>query len=606
VIVFTGGCAQWKNRTISNQVNQIYKVENGGLRCLVSDAGTAPMTKPSNLTGFIQYCTQNYPANRYQLILWDHGGGSLTGYGYDEKNRSAGSMNLKGINEALSAAGTTFDFIGFDACLMATLETGLMLEPYADYLIASEETEPGVGWYYTNWLTALSKNTSMPTIELGRQIVDDFVSVCNQRCQGQKTTLSVIDLAELSATVPGKLKGFAASTSQMLQGEQFKTVSDARSSTREFAASSRIDQVDLVHLAYNLGTDEGQALAQSLLGAVKYNKTSSSITNAYGISIYFPYKKTSTVNSAVATYEAIGMDSDYARCIQQFASMEVSGQAISGGAASPLPSLSGAAANSSGQASPDLIYDILNGLLGGDLAGVSGLTGNNSGFLGRSLDVDNAVEYLTDHQLDASQLVWTTTDGVTSLRLSEEQWSLVHDLQLNVFFDDGEGYIDLGLDNVYQFTDDGALLGAFDGTWLAIDQQPVAYYYIDSLYEGDSYTITGRVPVELNGSRANLLVVFDNDHPYGYIAGAQTDYMNGETETIPKNMTQLNEGDEIRFVCDYYGYDGSYQNSYYLGDPMTYTGDHEISNVYIDKDAAMATYLFTDLYQQEYWTPVIP
>ena len=32
----------------------------------------------------------------------------------------------------------------------------MVLEPYADYMIASEETEPGIGWYYTGWLTALS------------------------------------------------------------------------------------------------------------------------------------------------------------------------------------------------------------------------------------------------------------------------------------------------------------------------------------------------------------------------------------------------------------------------------------------------------------------
>ncbi|MBR1781026.1 MAG: peptidase C11 [Oscillospiraceae bacterium] len=607
LIVYTGGCKGWKNNTVSSSVNQIYQIQNGKLRCLVDNDGAKAMTSPSTLSGFIQYCAKNFPASRNELILWDHGGGSLSGYGYDEKYASSGSMNLRGINEALKNGGVSFDFIGFDACLMATLETALMLDDYADYLIASEETEPGVGWYYTDWLTQLSDNPSMPTVELGKSIVDSFVTYCAQKCPGQKTTLSVVDLAELSATTPEKLQQFAAGTSALMQGDQYQTVATARSGAREFASSSQIDQVDLAHLAYNLGTDEGKALADALLGAVKYNRTSSDMTNAYGLSIYFPYQKTSKVDSAVSTYAAIGMDSDYARCIQQFASMETAGQAVSGGAASPFASLfGGGTSSSSGQMGAEAISSLLNSLLGGSLGGVEGLDGSNSGFLGRSLDVEQAAAYLADHQFDASQLVWSQSDGVTQMLLSEEQWSLVHDLELNVFYDDGEGYIDLGLDNVFSFTEAGGLLGEFDGTWLAIDDQPVAYYYTDTVYEGDNYAITGRVPVLLNGERADLLLVFDTDHPEGVIAGARYDYVNGETETVAKSLTELEEGDEIQFVCDYYRYDGTYENSYLLGDTLTYTGDHQISNVYIDADQAVASYLFTDLYCQEYWTPAIP
>ncbi len=143
------------------------------------------MVKPETLASFIRFCGKNFPANRYGLIMWDHGGGSISGYGYDEKNKMAGSMTLTGIKEALAGGGVTFDFVGFDACLMATLENALMLDDYADYLIASEETEPGVGWYYTDWLTKLSQNTSMPTTEIGKNIIDDFVAACAKQCPGQ-------------------------------------------------------------------------------------------------------------------------------------------------------------------------------------------------------------------------------------------------------------------------------------------------------------------------------------------------------------------------------------------------------------------------------------
>lgn len=601
VIVYTGGCKQWKNATVSNSVNEIYKVESGGLRRLEQDKSAPAMTDPATLTGFIQYCMLNYPANRNMLIFWDHGGGSLSGYGYDEKNAGAGSMSLSGINEALAKkaltdTGAVFDFIGFDACLMATLENALMLTKYADYLIASEETEPGVGWYYTNWLTELSKNTSMPTLEIGKNIVDDFVGVCAQKCAGQDTTLSVVDLAELEATVPEKFKDFAVDTLE-LQNSDYKTVSTARGSTREFASSSKIDQVDLVHLASNLATEESKALADTLLSAVKYNKTSSTISNAYGLSIYFPYQKTSKVSSAAATYEAIGMDDEYTECIRQFASMGAAGQTVSGSvssyASNPLASLLGTAASSgSGVAGSDMISQLLMSAL------TSSLTG------GRSLDVERATEYLAENQFDSSQLVWV--GDTPQIKLSEEQWGLVNDVLLNVFYDDGYGYIDLGLDNVFTFTDDGALLGEYDGTWLSIDRQPVAYYHTSTVYDGDDYTISGYVPCLVNGARAELLLVFDTETPYGYIAGYRTVYDETVTETVPKSVDTLESGDMIDFIFDYYGYDGSYQDSYRFGDAWAYHEDALIGDVTIDASRANAVYRFTDVYGQNYWTPQIP
>ena len=124
IIVYTGGCKQWKTGSISSSHNQIYEVSNGQLIQLENNDGDGAMTDPATLTRFIRYCAGNYPANRYELILWDHGGGSVSGYGYDEKNSRSGSMSLAGLDKALSDAGVTFDFIGFDACLMATVENG--------------------------------------------------------------------------------------------------------------------------------------------------------------------------------------------------------------------------------------------------------------------------------------------------------------------------------------------------------------------------------------------------------------------------------------------------------------------------------------------------
>ena len=626
LIVYTGGCSRWNNNIVSSSKNQIYQVKQGGLLQLVDNAGNGSMTNPDTLASFIQFCKKNFPANRNELILWDHGSGSVSGYGYDEKNKASGSMSLAGINKALKAGGVEFDFVGFDACLMATAETGLMLNNYADYMIASEETEPGIGWYYTDWLNALSKNTSAPTTEIGQIIVDSFVNTCAKRTPGQGTTLSVTDLAELSNTVPAKLNAFAQSITKSIQEKDYRTISNARSGTREFARSARIDQVDLAHLAYNVGSKEGKELAEAIRSAVKYNRTSSNMTNAYGLSIYFPYQSIKYVDKATQSYSEIGMDDDYSQAIRAFASLQVSGQAAGGGSTtgSPIPSLFGTllgggsyGGTSSGSyegsspygsgMSDEMISQLLGSFLGGNYSSISGLSSSNAGFLSdRMVSDEETVQYIADNHIDASALYWTENDeGKPVMKMSEQQWGLVHSLDLNLFFDDGEGFIDLGLDNIYSFDEDGNLVADDGKTWLALNGHIVPYYHLDTTEDGDYWSITGRVPAFLNDERVNLIIVFDSDNPKGYVAGASTDYNDEEIEVIAKNLTEIEDGDVIEFICDYYTYDGEYQDSYRMIDPITVKGGLTVSDVTLPDGKVRLTYRLTDIYNQAYWTEAI-
>ena len=602
IIVYTGGCAGWKTSAIDSKTNQIYQIKNGKLITLSDNEGDKSMTDPSTLAGFIKWTAQNYPANRYDLILWDHGGGSVSGFGYDQKH--SGSMTLEGINSALNAGGVKFDFIGFDACLMATAENALMLSKYGDYLIASEETEPGVGWYYTNWLTSLSKNTSMPTVQIGKNICDDFVSVCAQQCRGQKTTLSVVDLAEVQNTVPAALSAFSKSTAQLISEKQYRTVSAARSGCREFSPSSPRDQVDLANLAANMETEEGTALVNAVLGTVKYNKTSDNMTNACGLSIYFPYRSASKISVITDIYRKIGIDDEYTRCIQNFAKMETGGQVAAGGTADPIGTLLGQASQQQPQ-SQDVLLQLLSGLASNAINCVDGIDASNSAFLSdRSLVNESEMsEYILNNSITDNDLVWSSGNKIV---LSEEQWKLIEKVDKNTFVDDGSGFIDLGLDNVYSFDEDGNLVADDSDTWLAVNGRVVAYYHTDTSEEDGNTVITGYIPVMLNGERARLIVVFDNDNAQGSIAGAEIDYEGTDTEVSGKTLTQIQNGDKIDFICDYYSYNGDYQNSYYLGDQLTVDGPLTVSDVTNSGKKMQITYLFTDIYNNKHWTPVLP
>lgn len=626
LLVYTGGCRQWRNSLISSRNNQIYQIQNGNIKCLVNNAGSYAMTDVRSLQSFLNWGKQNFPANRMDLIFWDHGGGSITGYGYDEKYASSGSMTLEGINQALKSANMKFDFIGFDTCLMATAENALMLSKYADYLIASEETEPGIGWYYTNWLSKLSQNPSMATLEIGKNIVDDFTTQCAKTCRGQSTTLSVVDLAELSQTLPSKLKDFSVETGDMIAGGEFKTVANARSSSKEFARSSGIDQIDLIHFAKNLNTSKSKALAQTLLDAVKYNRISSSTSNAYGLSIYFPYNKVSKVDAISKIYNAIGMDKEYTSCMKKFATMGVSGHAVSSGSSSPLGSLLGGSYGTSSQSSSGMSNQAMQQLLGSLLSGGSssgvdisslgnlvslGLNKGNTAFLSESgLDADAVAEYVGENMLSIDDLNWSENkDGEQCISLSEDKWELIHSVDMGMFYDDGEGYIDLGLDNIYDFDDDGNLLPNLERTWLSLNGQIVAYYHTETFeYGNDKYTITGYVPALLNGERVNLILTFDDQNEQGYVAGVSYDYEEGTTEVEGKTLTGLNPGDQLEFLCDYYSYSGDYEESYTLGDGAITINDPKnisIRNVSVGQGKVKVAYRFTDIYGQEYWSPAL-
>jgi len=95
----------------------------------LQDLGVQNMGKPETLRDFIVWGQTAYPADRYILVLWDHGGGSVLGYGSytdpdDNKIVIASPMRVpdmtKAIGDAFAITQKGFEIIGFDTCLLAT------------------------------------------------------------------------------------------------------------------------------------------------------------------------------------------------------------------------------------------------------------------------------------------------------------------------------------------------------------------------------------------------------------------------------------------------------------------------------------------------------
>jgi hypothetical protein len=597
LIVQTGGASRWQNNIVSSDTVQRYRVVQGGLQALNENVGDLAMTDPDTLADFVSWGTQTYPADRTFLILWDHGGGSVTGYGYDE-NYPNQSMRVDQIADALKASRTKFDFIGFDACLMANMETAIAMEPYADYLIASEETEPGSGWYYTDWLNNLTANPSISTLDLGKTIVDTYMSASAQQSSASATTLSLTDLAELSGTLPEPLSRFSKELKEEVKSDDFEKIANARAVTKEFSPSSRLDQVDLYDFADQMDTEAGKELSTVIADAVKYNG-SNNISDANGLSIYFPYRNLNMVGPVESIYENIGFDEDYAGAVRSFATLQGANAGAVNASSSSLFDMLGGAETSNGNSldAADILGLMQNGSSSFDLGSL----------LGGSAGVDSSgfeifPELLGRNMVHSDVFRLSEADGKQVLKLSEEDWKKIHEIQLSVWVDDGAGYIDLGRDAIYNFDGEGNLLMDYDQRWLTINGQPVSFYILSNeTWQNDAWTMTGYIPAMLNERQVRILVQFDEKHPDGEILGAQNVY---ETGTESKGLEEIRDGDVIDFLCDYYSYEGSYQDSYYLGEQLQVDGPLQLADMDVSAEKLTYGYVLTDNLNSDHWTPM--
>lgn len=143
------------------------------------------------LIDFAAWAIERYPADRYVLIMSDHGLGWPGGWGDPAPgsrrasnvplaSRLGGQMHTMEIDEAFaqirSRTGVDkFEVIGMDACLMGHLEVFTALAPHARYAVASQEVEPALGWAYTSFLGALAANPDMDGATLAKLIVDSYI-----------------------------------------------------------------------------------------------------------------------------------------------------------------------------------------------------------------------------------------------------------------------------------------------------------------------------------------------------------------------------------------------------------------------------------------------
>ena len=154
VVILTGGTKKWNIKDIERNTTNIYTLEGENL-IRQATFGRQLLSDPRTLTTFVNYAATIYPSDKYALVFWDHGGGPVWGYGVDgmakpEKN-SLFVPELKAALANSALAQKKAEFIGFDACLMATVETAQQLQDFAKYMVASDRTLLSIWWHPRKW-----------------------------------------------------------------------------------------------------------------------------------------------------------------------------------------------------------------------------------------------------------------------------------------------------------------------------------------------------------------------------------------------------------------------------------------------------------------------
>lgn len=323
VLICTGGSKQWHYAGVSADENAVFLLEQNAIT-KVKSSTKKNMADGNTLADFIRFSIGNYPADRYSLILWDHGGGPICGYGQDEQYNDV--MSVAELRTALSSSlNGKLEMLGFDACLMGSAECAWAFRDLAEYYVASEEVEPGFGWNFA-FLEDLPRCADGG--DMGQLIVDTYFDFYNDLFQKRPLyrtdiTLSCTDLSKIGAVEIGINNLFEDVNAEILSGK-ISEASRCRYRSKAFGKEGgnfEYDLIDLGHITDLLAADypaEAQALKAVLKSYVVYSRTNTA--NAGGVSIYHPYDNRQLVSSFIRTFESFGFADNYAKYIRNFES----------------------------------------------------------------------------------------------------------------------------------------------------------------------------------------------------------------------------------------------------------------------------------------------
>ena len=577
VIVETGGSSEWNWEGIDADELGRYELRDGSLN-EVGSAESASMGDPSTLADFISWGVSQYPSEHYGLILWDHGGGNAEGVCYDELYEND-NLTLEELEAALGSASCTFDFIGFDACLMASLETAKAVDGAGYYLVASEETEPGEGWDYAAILNALDENSALKGDELGKVICDSFLEKCIRLDCEDEATLSVVNLSKISmldSAFDDYTGGMALAAGDV---RTLNDVAGAADRTESYGGNTEsegycnmVDMADLVENTQYSVQSDGTELLSAVEDAVVYETHGQSRENSNGLSVFYPISVTEEELSGYV------QNSDNTPYLQYIAAVTDNYDSVDWTEAWSAYQSAGQDAEAT-EGDAEGTGDELQSQLS-DLVPVTGSDFDIQ--YEQSLDEDGFLNLFITSGLDAVKsvhfLLWYETDGSEDGAASE--------------------FVYLGEDNDIEADwESGQFRDNFRGTWMTVGGEPVNAELIE---ETDNYNLYS-IPAEVNGEETNLRAVYDFTEEAYRVLGTYDGLEEGGDSMTSRGIHPLEEGDEVVFLLPTYEADTDEEIWYYT-DAVTWSDDVVMEDEDLGDGFFLYMYEIEDLFGTEYDT----
>ncbi|MBR6887610.1 MAG: hypothetical protein IKN16_04110 [Selenomonadaceae bacterium] len=288
ILIQTGSTKNWHHHIVNNGR---YKYEGNRFQ-KISDVNSN-MGDPATLQSFLSYGKEfekTFKPDHRILIFWDHGGpnGVCTDeYTKQRLSRAAIKSTLESLYTP-SVKAPPFEIIGFDACLMSSMESARSIEGFARYMVASEAEEDFKGWHYTDWLNELVKNPKTTGANLGEKIC---LSSYNNSSKKSEATFSVVDMAQFSNLSNAHQNFFSEAVTRAKNSKGFAT------EFHRIAKNPKTEEydnwyVDLKSLATNtqyLMPTSSSNLLNAINNAIVGTPYNGNLRTGGGISTYYPY-----------------------------------------------------------------------------------------------------------------------------------------------------------------------------------------------------------------------------------------------------------------------------------------------------------------------------
>lgn len=547
-VIQTGGTSQWNTSDVDDSVIQRFLISDGVME-KVDEKPLASMGTTDSLTDFLVWGLNDFKSDNMGLVMWNHGGGSISGVCFDEMYDND-SIDLMELDNALSECAATynrrFKFIGFDACLMGTVEVANVLATYADYMYGSEETEPGSGWDYKAIGDYLAENPDADGADLGKEVCDSFLAACEAQNDDELTTLSVIDLSKIDELLTN-FNVFAknmyeagqdsSNIAEMVRGIQSADNYGGNNKTEGY--TNMVDMGGIIDACSSFA-DGADATKKSLDSAVVYQVTGSTHPNASGLSMYYPLSIQGS--NELSIFEKISVSPYYLSFVDR-------------------QNKTGATDDSFEDYDEEQFFE-------------------DDGNWEYGTSDDSYWNYLDNYEQtgESAYITFTTEpevddDGVFGFQLDENGinnaagvYALVYTLS-----EDGNDLIELGETvDVNGDWSTGKFSDNFDGYWLSLsDGQNIATYVVEETEDYVVYTS----PILLNGDETNLRMKQYYDDGRVEVEGAWDGI--SEDGVASRDIIKLKSGDAIT-PC-YYAYDINTDEEFeYEGEEFKVSGTLEI------------------------------